>query len=58
MIRILLLIGALSVMVACTHRVEVPEPVTINLNVKVDHEIRLKVDRELDDVLSQDSGLF
>ncbi len=46
---------------ACTPRVEVavPEkPITINLNVKIDHEIRLKVDKDLDRVLSKDSGLF
>jgi YnbE-like lipoprotein len=46
---------------ACTPRVEVaaPEkPITINLNVKIDHEIRLKVDKDLDQVLSNDSGLF
>ena len=52
--------GALT-MIACTPRVEVaaPEkPITINLNVKIDHEIRLKVDKDLDEVLSKDSGLF
>ena len=46
---------------ACTPRVEVaaPEkPITINLNVKINHEIRLKVDKDLDQVLSDDSGLF
>jgi len=46
---------------ACTPRVVVaaPEkPITINLNVKIDHEIRLKVDKDLDQVLSNDSGLF
>jgi YnbE-like lipoprotein len=51
----------LLAMVACTPRVEVaaPEkPITINLNVKIDHEIRLKVDKDLDQVLSNDSGLF
>ncbi len=44
----------------CTHRVEVAakEPIEINLNVKVDHQIRVKVDKELDDVISEDSGLF
>lgn len=49
------------IMNACTPRVEVaaPEkPITINLNVKIDHEIRLKVDKDLDEVLSKDSGLF
>lgn len=46
---------------ACTPRVEVAapdKPITINLNVKIDHEIRVKVDKELDQVLSSDSGLF
>jgi hypothetical protein len=51
----------LVAMGACSPRVEViaPEkPITINLNVKIDHEIRVKVDKELDEVLSKDSGLF
>lgn len=46
---------------ACTPRVEVAapdKPITINLNIKIDHEIRVKVDKDLDQVLSQDSGLF
>ena len=53
--------GLLLTLGACTPRVEVaaPEkPITINLNVKIDHEIRLKVDKDLDQVLSNDSGLF
>ena len=46
---------------ACSPRVvvEAPkEPITINLNVKIDHEVRVKVDRELDSVLSEKSDLF
>ncbi|HSA61600.1 MAG TPA: YnbE family lipoprotein [Nitrospiraceae bacterium] len=53
--------GLLVVMGACTPRVEVaaPEkPITINLNVKIDHEIRVKVDKDLDQVLSEEGGLF
>ena len=42
-----------------TVKVEPPdEPITINLNVKIEHEIRVKVDKELEDVFSEDSGLF
>ena len=56
------IIAAVMLMVSgCTPRVEVaaPEkPITINLNVKIDHEIRVKVDKELDQVLSSHSGLF
>ena len=51
----------LSMSVGCTPRVEVAapdKPITINLNVKIDHEIRVKVDKELDQVLSTNSGLF
>lgn len=45
----------------CSPTVQVapPEkPITINLNVKIQHEILVKVDKELDNVLSEDSGLF
>ncbi|MDF0644977.1 MAG: YnbE family lipoprotein [Nitrospira sp.] len=56
-----ILAGMAACLAGCTPRVEVaaPEkPITINLNVKIDHEIRVKVDKELDRVLSSDSGLF
>jgi len=57
-----IVIGVLMVMTgACTPRVEVAapdKPITINLNVKIDHEVRVKVDKDLDEVLSKDSGLF
>ena len=52
---------AVPVLTACspTVRVETPtEPITINLNVKIDHEIRVKVDRELEGLFSEDSDLF
>ena len=52
----------ISVMLAgCspTVKVEAPDkPITINLNVKIEHEIRIKVDRELDQLISQEKGLF
>lgn len=49
-----------SVLSACTPTVKVAtdDPITINLNVNIQHEIRVKVDKELDDLLSDDSGLF
>lgn len=53
--------GLLILTAGCTPRVEVAapdKPITINLNVKIDHEIRVKVDKELDQVLSSNSGLF
>ena len=47
--------------VGCSPRVEIApskEPITINLNVKIDHEVRVKVEKDVDKVLSKDSGLF
>jgi hypothetical protein len=54
-------VGLVVALGACTPRVEVTapdKPITINLNVKIDHEIKVKVDKQLDNVLSNDSGLF
>ena len=42
-----------------TVKVEPPsEPITINLNVKIEHEIRVKVDKDLDDVFAKESDIF
>ena len=46
---------------ACTPKVQVEppdKPITINLNVKIEHEIRVKVEKELDGLLSKESGHF
>ena len=58
--RLIFLMGVLTLVSACTPRIEVgaKEPITINLNVKIDHEIRVKVDKELDQMFSEDSDLF
>jgi len=51
----------LGLVAGCTPKVQVEapsEPVTINLNVKIEHEIRVKVEEDLDDLISEDSGLF
>lgn len=52
---------ALSLLAACSPTVEVrapQEPITINMNIKIEHEVRIKVDKALDDVFSEDSDLF
>ncbi|MGI9324418.1 MAG: YnbE family lipoprotein [Pseudomonadales bacterium] len=45
---------------ACTPTVQVAtdEPITINLNVNIKHEILVKVDKDLDSLFSDDSDLF
>lgn len=52
---------AILVTTACTPTVQVAmpnEPININLNVKIQHEILIKVDKELDELISDSSGLF
>lgn len=59
--KLIILVALFFTITACTPRIElaVPDkPITINLNVKIDHEIRVKVDKELDDLFADDSGLF
>ena len=61
LIKIIAGLAFLLSVAACTPTVKVaaPEkPITINLNVKVEHEIRVKVDKDLDELMTKDSGLF
>jgi hypothetical protein len=56
-----MLSAVLATLPACnpTVKVEAPDkPITINMNIKIEHEIRVKVEKDLDNVLSKDSGLF
>ncbi|MCV6587978.1 MAG: YnbE family lipoprotein [Marinobacterium sp.] len=55
------LLAAALLISGCSPRVEVAvpnEPITINLNVKIEHEILVKVDREIDDLFEDNSDLF
>ncbi|OIO73918.1 MAG: YnbE family lipoprotein [Zetaproteobacteria bacterium CG1_02_53_45] len=56
-----MLLATLASLSACnpTVKVEAPDkPITINMNIKIEHEIRVKVEKDLENVLSEDSGLF
>jgi lipoprotein NlpI len=58
---ILSVLVVIPVLAGCTPKIEVAapsEPVTINLNVKIEHEIRVKVEKDLEDIFTEDSGLF
>ncbi len=59
--NILLSFLVVSLLAACTPTIQVAipdKPIEINLNVKIEHEIRVKVDKELDDLFEKDSELF
>ena len=40
-------------------KVEAPdEPIVINLNIKIEQEVRIKIDRALDDAISDNPSIF
>ena len=46
---------------ACAPKVQLEapkEPITINLNVKIEHEIRVKVDEDLENLFDEDEDIF
>jgi hypothetical protein len=56
-----LLLASLGWLAACTPTVQLAapkEPITINLNVRIDHEVRVKVDQELDAAFASNPDLF
>lgn len=56
-----LLLVSTWLLAACqpTVQLQAPsEPITINLNVRIEHEIRVRVDQELDEVFAENPDLF
>ncbi|MFZ0487830.1 MAG: YnbE family lipoprotein [Arenicellales bacterium] len=42
-----------------TVKMEAPEkPIEINMNIKIEHEIRVKVEKDIDTMLKQNKDLF
>ncbi|WHP33508.1 YnbE family lipoprotein [Trabulsiella odontotermitis] len=61
MLTVLLCAAAAMMLAACTPRIEVAapkEPITINMNVKIEHEIHIKVDKDVENLLKSRSDLF
>lgn len=57
----LTLITVFAFLAGCnpTVKVEAPEkPIEINLNIKIEHEIRLQVDKDLEGLFAEDSEVF
>lgn len=62
LIPMITVIGGLAGgLAACspTVKLEAPDkPIEINLNVKIDQEIRVKLDREVEDLIADNPDLF
>ena len=42
-----------------TVKVEAPDkPIVINLNIKIEQEVRVKIDRELDEAFQENPNIF
>jgi hypothetical protein len=53
------LVGSLATACTPTVKVEAPDkPIVINLNVKIEQEVRVKVDRDVDTLLQNNPDLF
>ncbi len=55
------LAAATLMLSGCTPRIEIAtpkEPITINMNVKIEHEIHIKVDKDVENLLKSRSDLF
>jgi hypothetical protein len=54
-------LGLLLVLAACQHtvKVEAPkDPIVINLNVKIEQEVRVKVEEDVEDLFADNPDLF
>lgn len=55
------LLPALLALAACQPKVAVEapkDPIVINLNVKIEHEIRVKVDEDLEEAFEENEEIF
>jgi hypothetical protein len=60
-VRVLRALFALALFAACAPKVQIEapkEPITINMNIKIEHEIRIKVDKDLDQLIDKNDELF
>ena len=54
-------IGSIGLISACAPTVEFEapdKPIEINLNVKIDQEVRIKLDREVEELIADNPDLF
>jgi hypothetical protein len=53
------LLGASLTGCSPTVKLEAPDkPITINMNIKIDHEIRVRLDKDIDSLVNQRKDIF
>jgi len=61
MSRIFVLAAAVLLAAGCTPKVEVQapkEPIVIDMNIRIQHELTIKVEKEVDDLIEGNEDLF
>lgn len=55
-----MIVAALAVITACaTVKVQAPDkPIEINLNVKIEQEVRIRLDKEVEDLIAKNPDIF
>ena len=56
-----MLVVLVTSLAACQHKVQLEapkEPIVINLNVKIEQEVRVKVEDDVEDLLDQNDEIF
>ncbi len=54
-----LMLGAGTLSACTTVRLEGGDkPIEVNLNIKIDQEVRVKLDREIEDLIAQNPDIF
>ncbi len=56
-----IILALLTSIIGCTPTVQLAapkEPIEINLNIKIEHEIRIQVDKELEGLFDEESEIF
>ena len=59
--RILLVAASAVALAACTPTIRIEpsdKPIKMDLNVKIDQEVRIKLDREVEDLIASNPDLF
>ncbi|MGB3455539.1 MAG: YnbE family lipoprotein [Litorimonas sp.] len=57
----MILAGAAALMAACTHKVEVvapKEPIRIELAIKIDQEVRVRLEQDIESLIADNPDLF